>query len=221
METQACLLLIEDDPAQRLLLAAYLRRDGFEVLEAATMARSRALMKGSPPDLVLLDLNLPDGDGLELARELLRREILTIIVTSRPEDRIPALELGADDYLDKPCQPRELLARVRNLLRRRGRPAQCFGGYRQDRERRSMVDADGRAVNLTRGEFDLLAALVEARGRVVSRADLLECISPDGTSTAGRSVDVLISRLRRKLEADPGNPRFLVTVPGLGYRLQD
>jgi two-component system, OmpR family, torCAD operon response regulator TorR len=220
LDTQACLLLIEDDPAQRLLLAAYLRQDGFRVLEAGNLAQGRALLQAGPPDLVLLDLNLPDGDGLELARELLRRDILVIIVTSRPQDRIPALELGADDYLDKPYQPRELLARVRNLLRRRGGQAVCFGGYRQDGERRSLTGADGREVNLTRGEFDLLAALVEARGRVVSRADLLECISPDGTSIAGRSVDVLISRLRRKLETAPGNPRLLVTVPGLGYRLQ-
>lgn len=214
------LLLIEDDPAQRILLAAYLAQGGFRVLEADSMAQARAQLARTEPSLALLDLNLPDGNGLDLLDGFLLRAIPVIILTCRPEDRIPALERGADDFLDKPFHPRELLARAHNLLRRRGQPPAGALPFRQDLERRCVVDAQGRTVVLTQGEFNLLHALVAAQGRVVSRADLLECISPDGGSSSGRSVDVLISRLRRKLEPDPRSPRLLLTALGLGYRLQ-
>ncbi|MFZ1614335.1 MAG: response regulator transcription factor [Holophaga sp.] len=222
MDTPFRILLLEDDSAQRLLLAAYLRQDGFEVLEADCLAQGRAHMKDGAPHLVLLDLNLPDGDGLVLARELLQKAIPVIIVTSRPEDRIPALELGADDYLDKPFQPRELLARIHNLLRRCGEAPHVLqlGTFRFDPKRRHLRDATGASVNLTRGEFELLEALVAAKGRVVHRTDLSELISPDGAGLGGRSVDVLVSRLRHKLETDPSNPNLLLTAPGIGYRIQ-
>ncbi len=222
MEPLTRILLVEDDPAQRLLLASYLRQDGFLVLEAESLTQSRELLGQGTPDLVLLDLNLPDGDGLELARELLLQHLPVIIVTSRGEDRIPALELGADDCLDKPYQPRELLARVHNVLRRSREsslPTLRCGTYYLEPEGRRLLDEQGVEVALTRGEFDLLAALVAARGRIVSRANLSELVSPSGDGGSSRSVDVLMSRLRQKLEADPRNPRLLLTAPGYGYRL--
>jgi two-component system OmpR family response regulator len=223
MNDSAAILLLEDDPAQRLLLAAYLRQAAFQVEEAATLAQGRAKALTSRPCLVLLDLNLPDGDGLELARELIRRAIPVLIVTSRPQDRLLALELGADDFVEKPYDPRELLARIQNLLRRCGEPStqpRPIGGFHLDVPARRLLDDRGREVALTRGEFDLLAALLEARGRVVSRADLSEIISPEGGTVCSRSVDTLVSRLRRKLADDPRNPALLQTVPGVGYRAQ-
>jgi two-component system OmpR family response regulator len=222
MDSQTSILLVEDDPAQRLLLAAYLRQADYLVSEAGSIAQARSRLVDSTPNLVLLDLNLPDGDGLALARELLRLRLPVIVVTSRPEDKITALELGADDYLDKPYHPRELLARVHNALRRSRNPgAQTFrcGAFQLDSAGRRLLDAQGAEVSLTRGEFNLLAALVEAKGRIVSRADLAELISADGAGVGGRSVDVLVSRLRQKLETDPRNPSLLLTASGHGYRL--
>ena len=223
MNQQTRILLVEDELAQRLMLAAFLRQAGYQVLEASSIAESRALLqREEAPNLVLLDLVLPDGNGLELAPDLLPRGIPVIILTCSPQERIPALELGVDDYLDKPFDPRELAARIQNVLRRSGGvPQRAFplGTFRLDRERRRLLDREGKEVDLTRGEFDLLAALVEARGRVLNRADLAELVSADAANASGRSVDVLVSRLRHKIEADPGNPRLLQTVPGLGYRL--
>ncbi len=217
------ILLIEDDPAQRLLLAAYLRQAGFLVEEAETLVQGRALLATAHPHLVLLDLNLPDGDGLELARELIQRAIPVLVVTCRPADRLLVLELGADDFVEKPYDPRELLARIQNLLRRCGEPhpqSQPIGDFRLDAPGRRLLDHAGAEVPLTRGEFDLLAALMEARGRVLTRADLSEIVSPDGSTVCSRSVDTLVSRLRRKLADDPKRPALLQTVPGVGYRAQ-
>lgn len=223
VDAHSHILLLEDDPAQRLLLAAYLRTAGCRVQEAESLAQGRAFMEEGAPSLALVDLNLPDGDGLELARNMIRRGIPVIIVTSRMQDRIPALELGADDYLDKPYQPRELLARVQNVLRRCGQRASRtlqIGTFQLDLERRQVRNADGGEIGLTRGEFDLLAALALAQGRVSSRAVLAELVSPEGNGAGGRSVDVLVSRLRHKLEEDPGNPSLVLTAPGYGYRLR-
>ncbi len=223
MNDSAAILLIEDDPAQRLLLAAYLRQAAFQVEEAGTLAQGRARAAATHPSLVLLDLNLPDGDGLELTRELIRRAIPVLIVTSRPKDRLLALELGADDFVEKPYDPRELLARIQNLLRRCGGTSTYplpIGSFHMDVAGRRLLDDRGREITLTRGEFDLLAALLEARGRVVSRADLSEIISPEGGTVCSRSVDTLISRLRRKLADDPRTPGLLQTVPGVGYRAE-
>lgn len=215
------LLLVEDDPAQRLLLGAYLRQGGHEVAEVGTLAEARARVAEVVPALVLLDLGLPDGDGLTLARELRAQDVPLMIVTSREGDRLVGLELGADDYLVKPFDPRELAARVTNVLRRCQRAPEGLrvGPYALDVERRTLEDAQGRDVELTPGEFALLAELAEARGRVVGRAQLAEAISPDRDTSTLRSVDVLVSRLRHKLEADPANPSLILTVSGIGYRL--
>lgn len=214
------ILLIEDDPAQRLLLAAYLRQDGLAVVEAGTLAEAHSRLE-TRPDLVLLDLTLPDGDGLDLARSLVGRGVPVLVVTCRPGDQLRALELGADDFVCKPYDPRELLARIRNLLRRCGRPSQplAMGAYRLDPQGRRLLDPDGAEVALTRGEFDLLEALCAARGRVLSRGYLADVLNPEGDG-GGRSVDVLVSRLRRKLADDPRRPGLLQTVPGVGYRLR-
>ncbi|MFN7958013.1 MAG: response regulator transcription factor [Holophagaceae bacterium] len=223
MNDSAAILLIEDDPAQRLLLAAYLRQAAFRVEEAATLAQGRARAMATHPCLALLDLNLPDGDGLELAQELIGRAIPVLVVTSRPADRLRALQLGADDFVEKPYDPRELLARIQNLLRRCGEPqpqTQPIGAFRLDAPGRRLLDPAGAEISLTRGEFDLLAALVEARGRVLTRADLTEIVSPNGSTVCSRSVDTLVSRLRRKLAEDPKRPALLQTVPGVGYRAQ-
>jgi DNA-binding response OmpR family regulator len=223
MADPACLLLIEDDPAQRLLLAAYLRQAGFQVEEADNLAQAHARIGAVKPNLVLLDLNLPDGDGLDFARGLRKLEVPMIIVSCREEDRIIGLELGADDFIAKPYDPRELLARVNNILRRSGYQAGRlfrFGTYELDPERRLVRDEQGHDMGLTQGEFNLLAELARARGRVMGRADLAEAINPEGEAISNRSVDVLVSRLRQKLETEVGNPRLLLTVPGIGYRLQ-
>lgn len=217
------LLLVEDDPAQRLLLAAYLRQAGFLILEAESLAQARAHLQEGDPHLILLDLGLPDGEGLDLAEELRSRDLPTIIVSSHEVDRLAVLESGADDFVTKPYHPQELVARVHNVLRRcRVLPAvepSGFGPYRIDWDRRIVQDTGGREVPLTRGEFDLLLELFEAQGRIRSRAQLSEAISPEGEGTCGRSVDVLVSRLRHKLEADPQNPTLLLTAQGHGYRL--
>ncbi|MDR3672667.1 MAG: response regulator transcription factor [Holophaga sp.] len=224
MAPQIPILIVEDEPAQRLLLAAYLRQGEFQVLEAASLAEAWSQLKATPPQLVLLDLNLPDGDGLELADELRRREVPVVILTCRAEDRVRALERGADDFLDKPFNPRELVARMHNLLRRYGQrnagAALTVGSYCLDLERRQLCHSSGAPLNLTRGEFNLLAELAEAEGRALCRAELAEAVSPEGEAASLRSVDVLISRLRQKMEEDPRNPRLLVTVPGYGYRLE-
>lgn len=215
------LLLVEDDPAQRLLLGAYLRQGGHVVVEAGTLAEARTKVAEAAPALVLLDLGLPDGDGLVLARELRAREVPLVIVTSREGDRLLALELGADDYLVKPYDPRELAARVANVLRRclRAPEGLRVGSYVLDGERRTLQDAQGKPIELTPGEFALLLELAEARGCVVGRAQLSEAVSPDRDASNLRSVDVLVSRLRQKLEPDPANPRLILTAQGLGYRL--
>jgi len=216
-------LLVEDDPAQRFLLAAYLSQSGFQVLEAGSVGEAWLHIREGSPDLVLLDLNLPDGDGLDLARELRAKDLPVIVVSLREEDRLVGLEIGVDDFVTKPYQPRELVARASNVLRRcHGRPAgeaRCFGPYRIHGERRVVLDEDGQEVTLTRGEFDLLNDLFQARGRVRSRGQLAEVLSPDGDYASGRSVDVLVSRLRQKLEVDPRSPSLLLTAPGYGYRL--
>lgn len=223
MDPNPHLLLVEDDSVQRLLLAAYLRQEGFEVGEARGLTEARARLVEAGPALVLLDLNLPDGDGLELARELRRRDVPLILLSNREEDRILGLELGADDYVAKPYDPRELAARIANVLRRccAALPGSSrhVGSYHLDVERRLMTTQTGAEVALTRGEFDLLAELASVHGRVLGRAQLAEAINPEGETASHRSVDVLVSRLRHKLEADPAHPHLLVTVQGLGYRL--
>ncbi|MCH7486185.1 MAG: response regulator transcription factor [Proteobacteria bacterium] len=226
------LLSGEDDEMVQGLLAAFLESEGFRVSLASTGKEMLALLDREEVSLILLDLGLPDEDGLALARQVRARSSLPIIVlTARKgrDDRLLALELGVDDYLTKPADPRELLLRVRNVLGRAsadgggrgpagGTRLVEFGGWTVDVSARALTDPDGRDVSLTRAEFNLLAALTKAPNRVLSRDFLLDAISRDADSPSQRMIDVLVSRLRKKIEADPKKPEWIVTVPGCGYK---
>jgi DNA-binding response OmpR family regulator len=191
-----------------------------------------AILDTEPIHLVILDLGLPDEDGLALARQIRARSSLPIIVlTARKQrdDRITALELGADDFMTKPCDPRELALRARNLLSRANAGASPtedwptahtarFEDWVVNLTAHTLVAPDGRDVHLTRSEFNLLAALVKAPNRVLTRDHLLDAVSRHGDAPSDRMIDVLVSRLRRKIEGDPKNPKLIVTVVGFGYK---
>lgn len=222
---QIHIALLEDEEAQRILLAAYLEKAGYRVSPLESVSAFNKLWRDHPADVLLLDLNLPDGDGMKLAQELRQQSSVPIImVTSRDrdEDRIDGLELGADDYITKPFHPRELVARIRNVLKR-----SVFADTERFRVGRYLVDPaqghiysdEGEVLKLTPGEFKLLCALGTARGRAVSRYRLAEVVGRGEQPSNDRTVDVLVSRLRRKIEVDPAQPQLLLTVPGRGYRL--
>jgi DNA-binding response OmpR family regulator len=183
-------------------------------------------------DLILLDLGLPDEDGLTLARQVRARSSIPIIVlTARKgrEDRLIALEVGADDYMTKPFDPEELILRIRNVMDRsstgRGGPANErfaavmeFEGWAVDTGAHTVTSPDGDDVPLTRAEFNLLSSLVKAPNRVLTRAHLLDAVSQHDESPSDRMIDVLISRLRKKIEVEPKKPAIIITVPGCGYK---
>jgi DNA-binding response OmpR family regulator len=220
-------LLVEDDELTRNLLKAYLEKEGFSASSASDGQEMIALLDRDSFDLVFLDLNLPDEDGLSLARRLRSRSPVPLIVlTSRQgqKDRIAALEIGADDYVTKPFDPLELVLRARNLLGRTGAPsdaaageARTFAGWVLDLDARTLADKTGAIVSLTRTEFNLLAAMVAAPRRVLTRGHLLDAIARGSDSPSDRTVDVVVSRLRRKIEVTAKSPEIIVTVPGLGY----
>jgi DNA-binding response OmpR family regulator len=212
-------LLVEDDRKLAVLTQEFLERHGMRVESVGDGPEALGALGGSSFDVILLDLTLPTMDGLALARQVrgLSNTPL-IIVTARGavEDRVRGLELGADDYLAKPFHTSELLARIRAVLRRAGR-ALPSRGLEVDLHART-VRLEGQRVRLTTHEFELLAALVCAPGQVLSRDALLERMKGARADEAfDRSIDVHMSRLRQKLEADPRNPRFLKTVRGVGY----
>lgn len=216
--------MIEDDERLGAMLAEYLAPAGLEVTVAGTAGRGLALLATQAFDAVLLDLMLPDADGLEVCRRLRRgSDVPVIMLTARGDDadRIVGLEVGADDYLPKPFNPRELLARLRAVLRRRAgggerSPALRFGRLEIDREAR-LVRLDGAERPLTSHQFDLLLALAERAGRVLSREALLELVRRDAFDSLDRSVDVHVSRIRAAIEDDPRHPRRILTVRGAGY----
>jgi DNA-binding response OmpR family regulator len=219
-------LVVDDDPGIGSLLAEYLGGHGLRVERATDGPQGLARARAGDVDLVVLDLTLPGLDGLEVLRRLRADSALPVIVlTARGDDadRIVGLELGADDYLPKPFNPRELLARIRSVLRRSapagpedGAPALVGAGIRVDPARRE-VTVDGAAVDLTTTEFDLLRALVAAAGRVIPRENLMERARGEDYAAFERSVDVHISHLRRKLGDDPKAPRRIKTIRGVGY----
>ena len=216
-------LVVEDEDLTRQAIAMGLRSQGFEVGEAANAAACLQRLAVVTYDVVLLDLGLPDADGVSLAFELRRHARLGLIVVTRRaeiEARIEALDVGADDYLVKPVHPAELAARIRSVVRRRGelpRKQMQLGPWLVDLEART-VRAEAGDAGLTRGEFDILARLVAAEGRVVNREDLLEAISRRPLDSDPRSVDMLVSRLRRKL-GGTADVALILTVAGYGYRL--
>ncbi len=224
------LLVVEDEDGIRELLDNYLRGYGFKVTTVSDGEQMRAARQREPFDLVLLDLGLPGEDGLSLARELRAESGLgIIIVTGRgePVDRIIGLEIGADDYVAKPFDLRELLARIRSVLRRVKSARQesqeareellTFDGWRIDLAARSLCRPDGEPVSLTTGEFDLLSVFARSPNRVLSRDELMDAIHRREASPYDRSIDVQVGRLRRKIERDAARPERIKSVRGVGY----
>ena len=226
----ACLLVVDDDLRLRDLLERYLAQQGFRVHGAGNAASMRRELAAHHVDLIVLDLMLPDADGLDLCRKLRAEGVETAIImlTAKGDDvdRIVGLEIGADDYLPKPCNPRELVARIRAVLRRRPKPtvgapqaeqsAIRFGRFSFDPSTRQLLDGDT-AVKLTSGEFAVLAALVAHPFQTLSREKLIALARGREHEAFDRSIDVMVSRLRRCLEDDPRQPRWLQTVWGEGY----
>jgi DNA-binding response OmpR family regulator len=223
----ARLLLIDDDARLTAMIGDYLRGAGFDVAVAASLAEGRLRLATQACDALVLDLMLPDGDGLDLCRELrgdpATRQLPLLMLTARgePTDRIVGLELGADDYLPKPFEPRELLARVKALLRRaQPEPASSdvlrFGRLEIDLGARS-AHIDGKLCDLTGHQFDLLVVLAQSPGRVLSRDQIMDALKGHPMDAFDRSIDVHISRIRAAIEDDPKAPRRVLTVRGAGY----
>ncbi len=221
-------LLVEDEVELVRVLRDYLERAGFRVQTASTGPEAVSQFQHGSPDLVLLDLNLPGMDGLDVARAMRRGSNVPIImVTARVDeaDRLVGLELGADDYIVKPFSPKELVARVRAVLRRAQQPPEVpevlrAGEVTVDLTRHT-VEVSGRRVDLTPSEFGLLAALVREPGRAFTRLQLLEASQGSAFSGYERTIDAHIKNLRAKIEPDPRRPRFVQTVFGIGYRFSD
>ena len=223
------ILLVDDDPELRQLLATYLGRNGFDTLLLPDTRQLDAYLERFQPHLVVLDLMLPGEDGLAACRRLRARgETLPIIMlTARDEtvDRVIGLEMGADDYVGKPFDPRELVARIEAVLRRGAKTAAApdpvggavsFGDWCLDRATRQL-SRGGESVALTSGEFALLNALVANANRPMKRERLLELTRGEDSESFDRAIDVQMHRLRRLIEADPSHPRYLQTVWGVGY----
>lgn len=227
-ETEPHLLVVDDDARLRELLRRYLSEHGFRVSVAADAADARANLAGFAFDLVVLDVMMPGENGIDLTRALRaqgqpqRLPILLLTAMAEPEDRVNGLEQGADDFLAKPFEPRELVLRIRNILERRAappepsQPALRFGGFRFDLSRGELFRGDS-LVHLTAAEASLLSALASKAGQAVSREELSQSAQFSGNI---RNVDVQMTRLRRKVEADSRYPRYLHTVRGTGYVLK-
>lgn len=223
------LLLVDDEQTLREPLAEYLTRQGFDVLEAASAAEARSRLIDETPDLVLLDIMMPGEDGLSLCRHLVEtRQLPVILLTAKGEamDRIIGLEIGADDYVTKPFEPRELVARIRSVLRRSDRTPEApsddmlydFEGWQLDPLKRRLTDPEGALVPISTAEFRMLRAFCEHPRRVLDRDQLLDMVQGREAHLFDRAVDNQVSRLRRKIEADSRDPRFIQTVRGGGYR---
>ena len=226
MTTGHHVVIVDDEAVTRAKLAGYVEAAGHRATEAEDGAEMRKILERDPADLILLDINLPGEDGLDLTRELRNgSDIGIILVTGRTDevDRIVGLEIGADDYVTKPFVPRELLARIKSVLRRVGgtiradQPVKRFSGWTFDSRTRRLVSPTGEREALTRAEFELLNAFVERPNLVLSRERLLGLITHRAWYPSDRTVDVLVRRLRRKIEADPKHPEIIVTAHGEGY----
>jgi two-component system OmpR family response regulator len=229
MQSQPQILVVDDDREIRTLLGRYLDGQGFRVSVAADRRECEQKLAAGQFDLIVLDVMLPDGSGLDICRALRdsKRHVPVILLTALKEDvdRIIGRELGADDYLGKPFNPRELAARIRAVLRRsapdQAAPAMArayrFAGYTMEPEIRRVANARDETIELTGAEFDLLQVFVDRPGRVLSRDQLLDLTRIDGAEVFDRSIDVLILRLRRKIELNPKEPQIIRTERGLGY----
>jgi DNA-binding response OmpR family regulator len=225
-------LIVDDDPLIRELLHAYLSQEGYEVHCAATAELAETFLASQPVDLVMLDIRLPGKDGLTLTRELrVRSEVGIILITGRNDeiDRIVGLECGADDYVIKPLNPRELVSRAKNLIRRVrhaqspqpvmavSKPVKQFADWALDTDRRRLIDPAGGETLLTHGEYQLLSVFLRNSGHTLSRDQLMDQIRNREWVPNDRSIDVLVGRLRRKLHDDPAEPQLIITIHGAGY----
>ena len=231
MDATPQLLIVDDDREIRDLVSRFLVKHGYKVATAADARTMEAALAIGNIDLVILDVMLPGKSGLELCRDLRARSpipILMLTAMGDETDRIVGLEMGADDYIGKPFNPRELLARVRAILRRTsvavttGKPAGApkrmrFAGWSLDLGRRRLEAPDGLIVDLTTGEYELLIAFAERPQRVLTRNQLLDLARGRDATPFDRSIDVQVSRIRKKIEADPKVPEMIVTVRGDGY----
>ncbi len=225
------LLMIEDDTRLATMVGEYLRQSGYGFTHAVDGARGLEALEACKPDLVILDLMLPDMDGLEVCRRIkntggdtARTAVLMLTAKGDPMDRIVGLEVGADDYLPKPFEPRELLARIRAVLRR-GTDASAgagtqktmrFGSLEIDRDART-VQVSGKTCDLTSYQFDLMVALAERAGRVLSRDQIMEAVRGRELEAFDRSIDVHMGRIRGAIEVDAKDPKRILTVRGVGY----
>ena len=233
--TQQQLLMIEDDTRLANMVGEYLRQSGYGFTHAADGMSGLAALQSSPADLVILDLMLPDMDGLEVCRRIKAQSstsgeqpntaVLMLTAKGDPMDRIVGLEIGADDYLPKPFEPRELLARIRAVLRRGGdaggaagstHKVMRFGSLEIDRDART-VTVSGSVCELTSYQFDLLAAMAERAGRVLSRDQIMEAVRGRELEAFDRSIDVHMGRIRSAIEVDAKDPKRILTVRGVGY----
>jgi DNA-binding response OmpR family regulator len=225
-------LIVDDDPLIRELLHAYLSQEGYEVHCAATAELAETFLASQSVDLVMLDIRLPGKDGLTLTRELrVRSEVGIILITGRNDeiDRIVGLECGADDYVIKPLNPRELVSRAKNLIRRvrhaqtpqpvatLAKPVKQFADWALDTDRRRLIDQTGAETLLTHGEYQLLSVFLRNSGHTLSRDQLMDQIRNREWVPNDRSIDVLVGRLRRKLHDDPAEPQLIITIHGAGY----
>ena len=224
------ILIVDDDPEIRKLLARFIEGQGFRVLLASTCKELRERLTTNQIDLIVLDVMLPDGSGLDMCRDLRAKRSMVpiILLTALKEDvdRIVGLEIGADDYLGKPFNPRELVARIRAVLRRQepaaatsdAQKTYLFAGFSADPQTRRVVTSQGEEIDLTGAEFDLLQTFLDRPGRVLSRDQLLDLTRGRDGDAMDRSIDVLVSRLRRKL-SDAGATGLFKTVRNMGYQL--
>ncbi len=229
------ILIVDDEEQICTLLGNLFTKEGYAVATARDGAGTRAVLETMPVDLITLDLNLGGEDGLALARELrASRDVPIIMISAKADeiDRVVGLELGADDYISKPFNLREVLARVRAVLRRYQPPAQAaapsgdggheryaFAGLVLDLTARELTDAAGKAVELTTAEFNLLDVFVKRPARVLSRSTIMDLLKGHEWSPYDRTIDTLVGRLRKKIEPDPDQPRLIKTVRGVGYVL--
>ncbi len=226
------ILLVDDEASLRVPLAEYLIKQGFRIQQASDASEARSLINAYDFDIILLDIMMPGEDGLSFCRHVRERtEIPIIFISAKTEEteRIIGLELGADDYVTKPFSPRELVARIKVILRRSGNsqskvrsgsnPIYQFFGWTLKTSQRSLTDKDGVSVSLSSGEFQMLVALLSRAGIVLNRDQLLDITQGRDAHAFDRAVDNQISRLRRKIESDPKNPEIIKTIWGGGYVL--
>ncbi len=233
MSNDTCILIVDDELVTREFLASYFENAGYRTLSAQTAEQAEQILESEVISLLLLDIRMPGKDGLTLTRELrVRSEVGIILVTGSQDeyDRMIGLECGADDFITKPFNVREILARAKNIIRRvslcqkqhssqllSSESVKVFDHWQLSLSRRQLINEQGQVSQLTEGEFQLLLCLINSSGHVMSRNQILDQIHNREWAPNDRTVDVLIGRLRRKLQDDPANPQLILTVHGAGY----